>query len=529
MIRDFHFLRPEWLLALAGAALLYWLISRREDARTRWRGAIAPHLLDHLLVTGRKGLRLRPMHLSVALIALGAVAAAGPTWQRERAPFVEDKAPLAIAIDLSPTMDAIDISPTRLERAKLKVRDLLKLRQGARTALFAYAGTAHMVLPLTDDSTLLQTYVDSLATRLMPVPGKDTARALEVIDTALAREDLPGTILLLTDGVEPRAFDAIKRHGGKNEIMVLAIGTAEGGPVRTGNDTFLTGPGGARVFAKLDVDGLRRLKSEADLQLATVTPDDADIEWIARRIGTHLEQKEADANAEARWRDIGWWLTIPIAILGALWFRQGSAIRWTALLLLALGAVAPRHADAADSALLAPWLTPDQQGRLAYDRGDFAAAATRFEDPMWKGVAFYRAGRFDEALESFARLDTADGYYNQGNCLAQLGKLETSAASYEEALKRRPNWSQAKANLDLIKQLIQARKKQDENPEGQDAHYKPDEIKFDDKGKQGKRSLVNLGQQTSEMWMRTIQTTPADLLARKFAIEAQQSPARSRP
>ena len=65
------------------------------------------------------------MHLVAGLLALGAIAAAGPTWQRERPPFVEDTAPLAIAIDLSPTMDAIDVTPTRLERAKLKVQDLM--------------------------------------------------------------------------------------------------------------------------------------------------------------------------------------------------------------------------------------------------------------------------------------------------------------------------------------------------------------------------------------------------------------------
>ena len=66
---------------------------------------------------------------------------------------MEDTAPLVIAIDLSQTMDAIDIAPSRLERVKLKVRDLLALRAGARTAIVAYAGSAHIVLPLTDDAS----------------------------------------------------------------------------------------------------------------------------------------------------------------------------------------------------------------------------------------------------------------------------------------------------------------------------------------------------------------------------------------
>jgi Ca-activated chloride channel family protein len=523
VIGDFHFLRPEWLLVLLPTAALLWVVSRGEDARTRWRDVIAPHLLDHLVVGRREGWRVRPVHLTVGLLALGAVAAAGPTWERERPPFVEDNAPLAIAIDLSRTMDAIDIAPTRLERAKLKVRDLVAARPGARTAIFAYAGSAHTVLPLTDDPGLLQTYVDALSTGLMPVPGKDTAKALTAVEAALAHEDVPGTILFLTDGVEPRALEAFRRHQGRNEIMVLGIGTAEGGPVKTGEGSFLTDPSGRRVVARLDGDGLRRLKSEAGVPVATITLDDGDVRWIERRVQTHLRQRQADA--QTRWRDVGWYLTIPLALLGALWFRRGWTIRWASLVVAATLLTAPGSGEAADWRWLDPWLTADQQGRLAYERGDYRVAADRFVDPMWKGVALYRAGRYAEAIDAFARVDTAESDYNGGNALARLGRFEAAAASYRQALGRRPDWPEAKANLALVQSLIaRAKKKDDEGEESPD--MKPDEIKFDDKGGKGKKGRVDIGKQTAEMWMRNIQTTPAELLRRKFAIQVRQEPGR---
>jgi Ca-activated chloride channel family protein len=522
VIGDFHFLRPEWLLVLLPAAALLWIVSRGEDAGARWRGVIAPHLLEHLVVGRREAWRLRPVHLTVGLLALGAVAAAGPTWERERPPFVEDNAPLAIAIDLSRTMDAIDVAPTRLERAKLKVRDLVAGRPGARTAIFAYAGSAHMVLPLTDDPALIRTYVDSLGTDLMPVPGKDTVKALAAVEAGLAHEDVPGTILLLTDGVEPRAFDAFRRHQGRNEIMVLGIGTAEGGPVKTGEATFLTDAAGRRVVARLDVEGLRKLRSDAGIPVATVTLDDGDVRWIERRVQTHLRQRQAET--EARWRDFGWYLTIPMALLGALWFRRGWTVRW-ALLLAALTLTGPGRAEAADWRWLDPWLTPDQQGRLAWERGDYQSAADRFADPMWKGVALYRAGRYAEAVDAFARVDSAESYYNGGNALARLGKLEPAAASYRQALERRPDWAEAKANLAVVQSLIaRAKKKDEEREEG--PSQKPDEIKFDDKTGKGKKGRVDIGKQTAEMWMRNIQTTPAELLRRKFAIQARQESGR---
>ncbi|HKE43262.1 MAG TPA: VWA domain-containing protein, partial [Steroidobacteraceae bacterium] len=461
MIGDFHFLRPLWLLALLAAIALAWVVARREDVRSRWRGIIDPALLEHLVVDPKSRWRVRPIYMTVAAIIVGSIALAGPTWKRERPPFVEDKAPLAIAIDLSRTMDAIDVTPTRLERAKLKVHDLLERRAGARTALFAYAGSAHLVLPLTDDAALIRTYVDSLATGLMPVAGKDTGRALKVVEAALAREEVPGTILFMTDGVEAGAFQSFKAHTGKNQLMVLGIGTEEGGPVRAGAESFLTDSTGRRVFTRLDVEGLRKLKDAADVKVATMTLDDSDLDWIQRHVQTHLAQKQSDL--ATRWQDEGWWLTLPIGLLAALWFRRGWTIRWTSVVLIGCALSASPGAHAAG--FIDAWLTPDQQGRLRFERGDYAAAAADFIDPMWKGVALYRAGQYSAAIDAFARLDTAESYYNQGNALAKLGKYPQAVKSYEEALQRRPDWPQAKGNLALVQALIPPPSKDEQQEE----------------------------------------------------------------
>lgn len=187
MIADFHFLRPWWLAALLLPPLLIWLSSRAGDIRDRWKGMIAPHLLDSLVIEPDQKSRLRPMWLLAAVLALAVVGVAGPTWQREPPPFVSDTASLVIAVDLSPTMDVTDISPSRIERAKLKIHDILAARSGARTAIVAYSGTAHLVVPLTDDADLIESYTDALATQLMPKPGKDTVAALHLADRLLSR------------------------------------------------------------------------------------------------------------------------------------------------------------------------------------------------------------------------------------------------------------------------------------------------------------------------------------------------------
>jgi len=175
---DFHFIRPLWLLMLLPVPLLYGLFRRSRSPLQQWQKIIAPHLLKHLTMGAEQKKRVRPVNLLFPALILSALALAGPTWQREAMPFTEDEAPLVIALDLSVEMNAVDVQPTRLERAKQKVRDLLAERSGSRTALLAYAGSAHMILPLTDDARILEIYLSSLASDIMPDQGKASAPAL---------------------------------------------------------------------------------------------------------------------------------------------------------------------------------------------------------------------------------------------------------------------------------------------------------------------------------------------------------------
>ena len=328
-LAQFHFLRPEGLLVLPLALLFWLLVKRRADVRSRWGGIIAPHLLDVLLVGRKPGWRWHPTHLVVLLLVIGSFGLSGPTWQRELPPFTEDKAPLVVVLNLSQTMDAVDLQPTRLERAKMKIRDLLARRQGARTALFVYAGSAHMVLPLTDDPALIEIFLSSLSTELMPIDGKNGTEALSAAESLLEREETPGTILFITDGIEPRDRTAFARHaqGSNDQIMVLAVGTASGGPIRTGDNRFLTDSGGRRITSRLDAGQFTPLRDELGIQVATATLDDEDVDWIQSRVQRHLQLVQQQM-AEERWIDMGYFATIPLVLLAALWFRKGWTVRW---------------------------------------------------------------------------------------------------------------------------------------------------------------------------------------------------------
>lgn len=525
---SFHFLRPQWLWLLLTMPVIYFSFRIRDDIRSRWKRYIDPQLLDHLIVSRKRRWRLRPIHMFSLLILLGATATAGPTWKREQPPFTEDKAPLVIALDLSETMNAIDLDPTRLERAKLKLRDLLKFRNGGRTALFVYANTAHMVLPFTTDDFLFDLYLSSLSTSLMPSQGKDTARALRTIEDFLKDEPIPGTILFVTDGIEPAALTEFRKFTAQqdenqNDILVMGAGTSAGGPVRTSGNGFLSDNYGRRVFAKLDVNALRSL-SRIDIAATSLTLNDDDIKWIQRRVQHHLDAVQQQ-NSKTRWIDEGYWLTFPIAAIAVFWFRKGWTVRWTSAAFAIVFALPPSNVPTAFS-WLDLWLTHDQQGRYYFEKGDYQNASVKFDDPLWRGLAFVRAGDYENALNAFALSDSAEAWYNQGNALAHLGKYPEAVGAYHQALAKRHPWREAEENLAIAETLVPKPKEKDkdEGPQEIQPDLPPDRVKFDEKGKKGAKTQAQHldPKKMADIWMRNIQTTPADFLRRRFAIQAAQ-------
>jgi Ca-activated chloride channel family protein len=326
LIANFHFLRPLWLLAVPWTLWTHWRLRRRYLAALQWQAAIAPHLLAHLTVAGQRGLRIRPYQILTLVSLLGVLGAAGPAWERQITPFTEDRAPLVVALELNTSMLAADTQPTRLERAKQKLRDVMARRQGARTAVIVYSGSAHTVLPLTDDVDLVETYLESLLPSVMPLPGDNPAAVLAVADAMLVNEPAAGSILFLTDGIDASLAPVFEAHRQQStdQVLILALGTEEGGPVARDAD-----PQADTVDAEpgIDLHGLARVASAAGNDLVRVTVDASDIDRIMSGVRSHLVNAIAD-DENLSWRDAGYLLVWPMALLALMFFRRGWTVQW---------------------------------------------------------------------------------------------------------------------------------------------------------------------------------------------------------
>lgn len=516
-LRAFHFLRPLWLLLIIPAVLLPMLWYRRHDLARALAGVIAPHLLNHLLITPAERPRLRPIHAFTAMLMLGAIAAAGPTWQQDRPDFLENRAPLLLAVDLSPSMDADDIAPSRLGAVKLKLHELIQRRAGARTGLIAYAGTAHLVMPPTEDPGLLDTFVQALDTGLITEAGKDV---LGVIDQArrLLGPDTPGTLLLLTDGADARQLAQIKARLNDSDlqVLVLASGARDGGLVRGPDGQPRTDANGRPVLGKFDAEGLEQLAKATDAPLGSLSLNDDDLEWVELHAQRHFEASSADAE-QVHWKDAGYWLCWPLLLLALLALRKGWRIHWLAAVVLAVAAGA--HAPLSMAAGLADaFFTPDQQGRWAFEHQRYSSAAQAFADPYWKGLAAYRAADYVAAMASFAQLDTPAAYFYLGNCYVKVSKFSQAIPAYEHALELQPVFPEAQANLALAQALFKERQDQEKagNPD-----EKPDEVKFDNQAPGGKQVEQKVRMAASDQqWLDNLTTSPAQFLKQKFRLQS---------
>jgi Ca-activated chloride channel homolog len=174
------------------------------------------------------------------------------------------------------------------------------------------------------------------------------------------------------------------------------------------------------------------------------------------------------------------------------------------------------------------WRTRDQQGRAAFDRGDFALAGERFADPRWRGAACYRAGDLACAIDAWARFGDADAEYNLGNATLRSGMLDAALAHYDRALQLRPAWPAAKQNRALAQQLQDAaiakqrakarRRPGEEGDDDAEPTTRTDEAEH---GAPGQVRVQKLGPGDADaIWMRNVQTDPAAFLRRRFATEA---------
>ncbi|MFA0086779.1 VWA domain-containing protein [Vibrio sp. 10N.261.51.F12] len=435
-IAQFHFIRPIWLIAFVPMFVVFYLRWKWESSSSA-NSFLPAHLEKALTIQSQGWKNQLPLKMLILGVSLLIVVASGPTWQREASPFGEDKASLVIVLDVSESMLQQDIAPNRLERAKQKIQDLLDARHGGRTGLIVYAGSAHIAMPTTQDNRVFAPFLSAISPEIMPVAGKSAEQTLPLIQQQL--DGQPGSsVLLISDGATPSAVSAFEHAFSQSptQLLILAMGN---------RDVVTQSP--------LDLNSLQQLASSANGQVLEATIDDQDIKALTRYIDTHMEMNGESAMP---WKDMGYGLLVPIALMLLLWFRKGWLVQWCLVMTFALPAMMPTSAWADDERALNGqqsaqleansqgnteqmdtmlpkktlgdsayrwwmdlWFTPDQQGQRLFDEQRYLEAAQHYTDPKYKGVAYYYAMEYPLAHSEFLKMDSDLGYYYAASALAR--------------------------------------------------------------------------------------------------------------
>jgi Ca-activated chloride channel family protein len=534
----FHFLRPAWALLLIPWLALVLVQNRQQANRDMFGGIIAPHLLEHLRVQRSATRWFNPQNLSLAFMALALLVLMGPSWRQQPSSLNQDEATLVLLLDVSATMQQNDTQPSRLQRARQKISDLLALRPDKKTALIVYAGTAHTVLSLTADRDIINQYLSSISPDIMPRSGKFPEYALPLVDEVLRESAAPATVVLFTDGPGADSGPAFESYfaARPHQLIVVGVGTENSAP---GN-------------APLERRALETLAADANGAYVPLTVDDRDVQQVDRRIENHYV---VVADSALPWLDSGYPLVFPAMALFLMWFRKGWTLTWACLLLPLVLVGAPQQVLAQTAATNAPdpqavgaghwfadlWLTDDQQGRLLMHWGRYPEAAARFNDPMWKGMAYYYGEEFMLAAEYFSRRDSDDALFNEGNARAQARDYVRAVRRYDRLLARNPDYPGAAANrarvqdiVDEINRLSESQQ-QEAGVSGEDKELGSDdaipaqgadEISWQQAElKQLTADQLLQDPATQEMWLRAVQQDPSHFLAIKFAMQLQRTEA----
>jgi Ca-activated chloride channel family protein len=315
--------RLVWPLSLIGLVVPLAVIAAYFWARRR-RRKFAVTYASLSLIRQAQPERSRWRRLVPAALLLAAMAFLVFAMARPQALVATSRSDTSIilTIDVSRSMCSTDVTPNRLAAAEEAARKFVDDQPGGtRMGLVAFAGSAQILVPPTDDRDRLHEAIDGLTTSIGTAIGNgvlssidalarvnpDIAPSTVKLGAADRRQDrfasryVPDVVVLLTDGAATTGIDPLDaaRQASDRRVRVFTIGfgTTSPSPLvctaeQFGGDTL--GPVGGGFPA--DLSGGRRGNF---LQI-----DEPTLRSIARITGGTYARAASAAQLERAFREL---------------------------------------------------------------------------------------------------------------------------------------------------------------------------------------------------------------------------------
>ena len=214
-----------------------------------------------------------------------------------------------VVLDVSQTMNAHDVSPSRLIRAKNELLLLIdNLEAGEKLGVVLFAGSPHLLFPLTHDKDSMRFYVSQINANLLPVAGSEYTKALKLADKILEQrvsEQVASVILLMSDGdVDDMkgTLQKIKKLNITVPIYTIGFGELQDSPVPSLSDgsLWLTADNGQVVTSNRNDTFLSEISSLTNASYHQYSDNNDDIDQIRAEFNNQ-SQKNSNSDVNTNW------------------------------------------------------------------------------------------------------------------------------------------------------------------------------------------------------------------------------------
>jgi Ca-activated chloride channel family protein len=316
---SWRWLHPEFLILLP--LPLIWFI-------WQWRSGIRrqPAVLfsnNAALLAAGSSLRLKVLPwlplLRTIVLLLGIVALARPQYgyveRRQTAMGID----IAMALDISGSMDAMDFKPTRLESAKVVMKEFISSRENDRLSVVLFGSNAMVLAPPTFDRNAVTRMIEMITPGLFANEERQTAIGMGLAMALKGMDESPiknRVVVLLTDGennagrIEPMEAAAMAKALGAR-VYTIGVGSNRTA-MREVFDPIL-GRRLHQVSAGIDEPLLREI-AEMTGGKFFVADDDETLRAVYRSID-ELEKSEIETSAHDNFNERFSLFWIPALIL----------------------------------------------------------------------------------------------------------------------------------------------------------------------------------------------------------------------
>lgn len=349
-----RFLWPDlfWLLLLIPALVAGYLalLRRRRKSAVRYASLI---LVRDAMGPGQRFRRHLPPALVLLAVTAAIIAAARPT---ANVTLPSEYMTLALAIDVSRSMQATDVDPNRLSAAQTAARAFIEeLPPKVRLGIVSFAGTAAVVQTPTENRQDMLDAIDRFQLQratatgsglilalgmLFPDDGLDLETVSEMLRPGLrsapidhAQKSEPakkartpvapgsyktGVVILLSDGrrtTGPDPIEVAKLAADRGvRVYTVGFGTREGTSISIGEYSF---------YVRLDEETLREIAKITGAEYFHAGTA-ADLRKVYESLNTKIALERKDTEVSALFAAAAALFVMLAALLSLLWFHRAD-------------------------------------------------------------------------------------------------------------------------------------------------------------------------------------------------------------